>query len=120
MASKNNVGRLMSIADMLDRCRVNPSIKWTPTNANSLKRAADDARKIASEIADNQAALMLDAYGVTAANTSARVRSLTALGVYINALLVAGIDIDVICADIDRICDDAKTAAKRLNENFRG
>ena len=119
MAGRNNVRRLMSIADMLDRCRVNPSIKWTPTNYNSLKRAADDARQIASEMADKQAALMLDAYGITAANTSARIRALSAMGVYINALLTAGVDVDTICTDIDRLCDNAKNAARRLDSEFR-
>lgn len=119
MTGKNNVGRLMSIADMLDRCRLNPSIKWSVANYNSLRRAADDARQIASDLADKQAALMLDAYGITAANTSARVRALSALGVYINALLTAGIDADTICTDIDRLCDDAKNAARRLNTEFR-
>ncbi len=119
MARTNIVGRLMSIANILDRCRVNPTIKWTVTDNNSLKRAAEDARQIASEMADNQAALMLDAYGITAANTSARIRSMSAMGVYINALLTAGIDIDTICTDIDRLCNDAKNAARRLDAEFR-
>lgn len=118
MANKNNVGRLLSIADMLDRCRLNPSIKWTSTNYNSLRRAADDARAIASEMADKQSALMLDAFGITHANTSARVRALSAMGVYINALLTAGVDADTICADIDRMATDAKNAARRLDSEF--